>query len=202
MLRNQDGWCIRGWCTWNLALRDRSTKEMSGRSLRGRSAQAQVQVRGYKEEKLGLAVRTLCFICPSYRSYNRSRHPHFLSRRNFSRCVCNCNVLGCIRASFFPAFPAELFDKLDSPLTRQRIPRRWVVMWALVCFFFCPFFLIISLSRILRWNFTRLLRNSSLKLLSFKWNYFTLIMARIIMLSSSCERKKISLAFYINRKQE
>lgn len=141
----QSGWMMHHWCTWNLALRDRSTKEMSGRSLRGRSAQAQVQVRGYKEEKLGLAVRTLCFICPSYRSHNRSRHPHFLSRRNFSRCVCNCNVIGCIRVSFFPAFPAELFDKLDSPLTRQRIPRRWVVMWALVSFF-CSFFLILSLA--------------------------------------------------------
>ncbi|CAL1685419.1 unnamed protein product [Lasius platythorax] len=60
------------WCTWSLALRDRPMKEMSGWSLRGRSAQAQVQVRGYKEEKLGLAVRTLCFICPSYRSHDRS----------------------------------------------------------------------------------------------------------------------------------
>lgn len=44
------------------------TKEPSGRSLRGRSAQAQVQVRGYKEEKLELAARTLCFICPSFAS--------------------------------------------------------------------------------------------------------------------------------------
>ena len=37
-------------------------------ALRGRSAQAQVQVRGYKEEKLELAARTLCFICPSFAS--------------------------------------------------------------------------------------------------------------------------------------
>lgn len=44
------------------------TKGPSGRSLRGRSAQAQVQVRGYKEEKLELAARTLCFICPSFAS--------------------------------------------------------------------------------------------------------------------------------------
>lgn len=48
------------------------TKKPSGRSLRGRSAQAQVQVRGYKEEKLELAARTLCFICPSIASCARS----------------------------------------------------------------------------------------------------------------------------------
>lgn len=52
------------------------TKEPSGRSLRGRSAQAQVQVRGYKEEKLGLAARTLCFICPSLASRARSLFVH------------------------------------------------------------------------------------------------------------------------------
>lgn len=77
------------------------TKEMSGRSLRGRSAQAQVQVRGYKEEKLGLAVRTLCFICPSHRSHDcigpdtyAHRFPSFsLATTLISRCIRNYTLL-------------------------------------------------------------------------------------------------------------
>lgn len=45
-------------------------KEQSARSLEDRSAQAQVvQVRGYKESKLDLLVRILCFMCPLFGSY-------------------------------------------------------------------------------------------------------------------------------------
>lgn len=74
MLRNQEDGCIIGARGAWLCETGRWRKWANG-ALRGRSAQAQVQVRGYKEEKLGLAVRTLCFICPSYRSYDRSWHP-------------------------------------------------------------------------------------------------------------------------------
>lgn len=60
----------------HVVARAERTKKPSGRSLRGRSAQAQVQVRGYKEEKLELAARTLCFICPSIASCARSLFVH------------------------------------------------------------------------------------------------------------------------------
>lgn len=120
MLCNQEDGCIIGARGAWLCETGRWRKWADG-ALRGRSAQAQVQVRGYKEEKLGLAVRTLCFICPSYRSHDRSQHPpHFLSRRNFSRCVCNCTLSVAFVRRFPRVFPAKHFDKLDSSLTRQR----------------------------------------------------------------------------------
>lgn len=93
------------------------TKEPSGRSLRGRSAQAQVQVRGYKEEKLELAARTLCFICPSFAScalvrclFTQCSPPpplSLLAKIEFLPTVLGWNrVLVCIRSSSLdPSLP-------------------------------------------------------------------------------------------------
>jgi len=115
-----------------LAPRVHLTKEMSGRSLRGRSAQAQVQVRGYKEEKLGLAVRTLCFICPSYRSHDcigpdtyATVSPFSLSRLFPAAFVTTRYWLLIIRAPFsHSASWTKFLDKLDSLPARRRITTR------------------------------------------------------------------------------
>lgn len=119
------------------------TKEPSGRSLRGRSAQAQVQVRGYKEEKLELAARTLCFICPSFAScalvrclFTQCSPPpplSLLAKIEFLPTVLGWNrVLVCIRSSSLdPSLPLH---------TSSARPGRCYIFYMLKLSFFFFFF--------------------------------------------------------------
>lgn len=109
------------------------TKEPSGRSLRGRSAQAQVQVRGYKEEKLELAARTLCFICPSFAScalvrclFTQCSLSLSLSSTRENRVSSNCpwlepGILVCIRSSSLDPLPAQL-DQVGVTFLYIKVP--------------------------------------------------------------------------------
>ena len=97
------------------------TKGPSGRSLRGRTAQAQVQVRGYKEEKLELAARTLCFICPSFASCA-------LVRCSFTQCSPLLSLslsLSTLSASLSPSLLASSSLEPDDPRVRE--PLRSIV---------------------------------------------------------------------------
>jgi len=136
MPRNQQDppGCIIDASHVELAPRVQLTKEMSGRSLRGRSAQAQVQVRGYKEEKLELAVRTLCFICLSYRSLPDTRTvlllslrlPHFPSRY-YPHPVAVIAPTASLRTLLAP--PRRNFRQVGLS-SRRRTARRWVATLA------------------------------------------------------------------------
>lgn len=148
MPRNQAGSRMHHWCAWSARRRESVWwRKWANGALRGWSAQAQVQVRGYKEEKLGLAVRTLCFICPSYRSH-RSRYARysFLSlslclatETLISRCIRNCTVGGCTRrcvASSRLGISRQV--GLCSWAAACNNSHRWVAFWAFPLLSFLP----------------------------------------------------------------